>query len=433
MTLLAKLPDHVMDMNMGDFKRSDAMLLSVPAAEMGCAGFVADAAPVMRQTAPLRLAKPMKKVQFRACFTHWKLHCDKHKGLICDGGNIGKVYGDINALQRCCIMPSAVPVATKLVLDKWTRNGDSRFSDSMGGYVTSCGGLVPRASANVLPGCIMVADDNNGPEGFHSWVKRGLGVKKSGGDHLTQTADLLSSRSLFDQTLGYDFDKDIWNGHVFTAITQNLSLEFYQGTEHPVTINPMDCIIGTSMQLDALDMQKHTRVANEDPVLWNLTTDLVKKSQDVILVPTPSLVGHVVLCHPYNPMFPKDRKSPQRAQGVTGVVTSHKTIMKYVQAKCSDQTPSWLAKFKKVIEDPEGATAELSLTFDQFCEWSTSFDILIVVTDAAEKAQIIARLRRGIPGPSSGKICNGAEIDDEAVLRHGLVKYANAHPPAAPH
>lgn len=418
---------------MGDFKRSDAMILSVPAADMGFGGFVADAAPVMRQTAPQRLAKPMKKVQFRACFTHWKLHCDKHKGLISDGGNVGRVYGDINALQRCCIVPSAVPVATKLVLDKWTNNGDSRFSDSMGGYVTSCGGLVPRASANVLPGCNMVADDNNGPEGFHFHFKKQLKVRKSGGAHLTQTADLVSSRSLFDQTLGYEFDKDIWNGQVFTAISQYLGLEFYQGTSHPVTLNPMDCMIGTSMLLDALDMQKHTRVANEDPVMWNLTTDLVQGSQDVILVPTPSLVAQVVLCHPYNPTFPKHGKSPQRAPSVQGVVTSYKTIVKYVQAKCSDQTPSWLAKFKKVIEDPEGATAELSLTFDQFCEWSTSFDILIRVTDAAEKAQILARLRRGIPGPSSGKICNGADIDDEAVVRHGLVKYENAQPPAAPH
>jgi hypothetical protein len=428
--LLAKKPDDVMDMSKGEFKRTDAMLLSsVPAADMGFAGIGADAAQNVRQTAPQRLAKPDKKMQFRACFVHWKLYCDQHKGLISDGGHVGMAYADMDALERCCITASAVPVATQLVLDKWVRHGESKFADSMGKYATNCGGLVPRCSANLLPG-IMVPDHNCGPEGFHYHFKKELKVKRAGAAHLKQVADLVSSRSLFDQSLGYAFHKDIWCGPVFTQITKYLSLEFYKDTQHPVTINPILCSIVASMKLDALDMQKHTRAAG-DPVLWNLKTDLVKQSQDVILVPTATLVGQVVLCHPYDPKFGgkgKEGKSSNR-EGVQGVVTSNRTIVRFVQAKCADQSPSWLRKFINVIEDPEGATSALSLNFDQFCEWSTCFDILIPVSDAAEKAEIIERLRRGIPGASTGKICNGAEIDDAAVAQHGLVKYAHAPPP----
>ena len=127
----------------------------------------------------------------------------------------------------------------------------------------------------------------------------------------------------------------------------------------------------------------------------------------VLLVPTQRLLSQVLMEH-----------------GTVRGANLHQphAIKAFLTQNCSDGSASWVEKFCQVIQNAEKASVDYRLNFDTLAEWSTSWAILVAVTDPAQQAYYVQRFRRGIAAKSSGAWNNGAVMHEDMIRREGLMR-----------
>ena len=210
--------------------------------------------------------------------------------------------------------------------------------------------------------------------------------------------------------------KDLWNRDFFDQMRAFMSLQFCTGpagSRPNVCLNPVDCAIKIpGFKLDVFD--ESLRAVTGSTRLWDINTDLRKERRDVLLVPTQRLLSQVLMEH-----------------GTVRGAHLHQphAIKAFLTQNCSDGSASWVEKFCQVIQNAEKASVDYRLNFDTLAEWSTSWAILVPVTDPAQQAYYVQRFRRGIAAKSSGAWNNGAVMHEDMIRREGLMRCSK--PPVA--
>ena len=382
---------------------------------MACAQFIADLDLGTWNSCEQKLGPAAEKIQGSGCYAHVKMHSDKFIGKLKHGGHRPNVEEDLRKLQSCSIQPSGVATLTRLMLLKWNDMGECDYADAMSSYFVRGHGAGVRAVTNIQH---QAGDpsDANGTEGRHMHCHRVLFTRSAGAQHLQKVADMISDESSQQVELRDEIHKDLWNRDFFDQMRAFMSLQFCTGpagSRPNVCLNPVDCAIKIpGFKLDVFD--ESLRAVTGSTRLWDIKTDLRKEGRDVVLVPTQRLLSQVLMEH-----------------GTVRGANLHQphAIKAFLTQNCSDGSASWVEKFCQVIQNAEKASVDYGLNFDTLAEWSTSWAILVPVTDPAQQAYYVQRFRRGIAAKSSGAWNNGAVMHEDMIRSEGLMRCSQ--PPVA--